>query len=83
MSDQDDLHKSLLKVTAKAMALETLLMVVIAQSADKVNILKAFEEELSGQSTRTLFDSEIRDYPESELPVAYDSLFVQLTALCQ
>ncbi len=44
MADQDDLHKSLLKVTAKALALETLLMVVISQSPDKVKILKAFEE---------------------------------------
>lgn len=83
MSDQEDLHKVLMKVTAKAMALETLLMAVIAQSADKVKILRAFEEEIDSHATRTLFESELRDFPEAELPVAYDHLFVQVSALCQ
>lgn len=83
MSEQSDLHKVLMTVTARSMALETLLLAVISQSSNKVEILKAFEEELSDQSTRTLFDSEMKDYPEAELPVAYDNLFVQLTALCQ
>ena len=83
MAEQEDLRKALMKVTAKAMALETLLLAVISHATDKVKILKAFEEELSSQATRTLFESELRDYPEAELPVAYDHLFVQLTALCQ
>jgi hypothetical protein len=83
MSEEDDLRKALLNVTAKAMALETLMMAVISQSSDKVKILKAFEQEMESHSTRTLFESELRDYPESELPAAYDSLFVQITALCQ
>jgi hypothetical protein len=82
MSEHDDLHKVLMKVTAKAMALETLLMAVIAQSSDKVKILKAFEEEIDSNASRTLFESELKDYPESELPAAYDNLFVQVTSLC-
>jgi hypothetical protein len=82
MSEQEDLQKALLKVTAKTIALEKLMMAVISQSANKVDILKAFEEEMERGVTRTLFESELRDYPESELPAAYDSLFVQVTALC-
>ena len=82
MSEQEDLQKALLKVTAKSIALEKLLMAVISQSAKKINILKAFEEEMERGVTRTLFESELRDYPESELPAAYDNLFVQVTALC-
>ena len=83
MSDQDELHKSLLKTTARAMALEKLLLAVVAASPDKVQILKAFEHEMESHSTRTLFDSEMKDYPENELPAAYDSLFGQVMALCQ
>jgi hypothetical protein len=82
MSEQEDLQKALLKVTAKSIALEKLMMAVISQSPDKVKILKAFEEEMEQGVTRTLFESELRDYPESELPAAYDHLFVQVTALC-
>lgn len=82
MSEHEDLHKALMTVTAKAMALETLLMAVISQSTDKVKILKAFEAEIDTHSSRTLFESELKDYPESELPVAYDNLFVQVSALC-
>ena len=83
MSEYDDLHKALMKTTAKAMALETLLMAVIATSKDKVAVLRAFEQEMDAHHSRTLFESEMRDFPEAELPVAYDNLFVQLTALCQ
>ena len=82
MSEQEDLHKVMMKVTAKAIALETLLMAVISQSTDKVKILKAFEEEIDSHASRTLFESELKDYPEAELPVAYDNLFVQVSALC-
>jgi hypothetical protein len=82
MSEQEDLQKALLKVTAKSIALEKLLLAVISQSADKIKILKAFEEEMEQGVTRTLFESELKDYPESELPAAYDNLFVQVTALC-
>lgn len=83
MSDSEELHKVLMQVTAKAMALETLLMAVISQSSEKVKILKAFEEVRESHATRTLFESELKDYPESELPAAYDDLFAQVTALCQ
>ena len=82
MSEHDDLHKALMQVTAKAMALETLLMAVIAQSPDKVKILKAFEADIDAISTRTLFESELKNYPEAELPVAYDHLLVQVSSLC-
>jgi hypothetical protein len=82
MSEHEDMQKALLKVTAQSIALEKLLMAVISQSTDKINILKAFEEEMERGVTRTLFESELRDYPESELPAAYDNLFVQVTALC-
>lgn len=82
MSEYDDLHKALMKVTAKAMALETLLLTMIAQSPDKVEILKRFEHELESSSTRTLFESQMKDYPEDDLPVAYDSLLVQISSLC-
>jgi hypothetical protein len=83
MSENDDLHKALMQVTAKAMALEMLLMVVIAQSPDKLKVLKGFESEIDNQSTRTLFESELRTYPEAELPIAFDHLLVQLSTLCQ
>jgi hypothetical protein len=83
VSEHDDLHKMLMKLTARTMALETLLLTVISQASNKVEILKAFEDDLSSLSERTLFDSELKDYPEAELPVAYDNLFVQVTALCQ
>jgi hypothetical protein len=82
MSDQNDLHRALMKVTARAMALEALIMAVIGQSKDKLEILKAFEHVVENDSTRTLFESELKDYPENELPGAYDNLLVQLSALC-
>lgn len=82
MSEHDDLHKALLKATAMSMALEKLVLAVISQSRDKVEILKAFEEEMDSQSTRTMFESDMRDYPERELPAAYDHLFAQVTAMC-
>jgi len=82
MSEHDDLHKAVMQATAKAMALEMLLMVVISQSPDKLKILKAYEAEIENQSTRTLFESELKDYPEAELPIAFDHLLVQLSSLC-
>lgn len=82
MPDHDELHNAMMKVTARAMALETLLLAVIAHSTDKIRILNAFEHELENQSARTLFDSELKDYPEKELPVAQDHLLAQVAALC-
>jgi hypothetical protein len=82
MSDHDDLHKTLMKVTARAIALETLLLAVIAHSTEKIKILNAFEHEMEQQSTRTLIESEMKDHPDKDLPVAYDHLLVQVAALC-
>jgi hypothetical protein len=82
MPEHEELHGAMMKVAARAMALETLLLAVIAHSTDKMQILNAFERELENQSARTLFDSEMKDYPEKELPVAQDHLLAQVAALC-
>jgi hypothetical protein len=82
MPEQDDMHNTMMKVTARAMVLETLLLAVIANSSEKIKILKAFEHELENQSARTLFDSEMKDYPEKELPAVQDHILGQVAALC-
>ena len=82
MPDNDELRETLMKVSARVMALETLVLAMIAQSPDKIKILSAYEHELEGQSTRTLFESQLKDHPEKELPVACDQLLVQVAALC-
>ena len=82
MSDHEDMRKAMVSMTAKAMALEMLVLAVFSESADKVKILKALDEEMTNRSTRTLFESEMKDCPETELAVACDILCGQLNALC-
>jgi hypothetical protein len=82
MSEYDDLHSAMMKVTARAMALETLVLALVAHYPEKMKVLNAFEHELENQSATTLFESELKNHPEKDLPVAQDHLLAQVAALC-